>query len=201
MATTKALKKYQPKSRADWRRWLQNNHDKEPGVWMVYHKKETGKKKIELGDAVEEALCFGWIDSIQQKLDDERTMLKFTPRKSRSVWSAINKARIERLMKDEQMMEAGKKAIDLAKTNGSWNLLNKSDEHTTSNTIPADLRKALKANKTALKNFQAFAPSHRKRFLSWIDGAKREETRNARIQQTVLMSAANKKPDAAGFKL
>jgi len=190
-----------PKTRSDWRKWLEKNHATAPGIWMIYYKKETGKRKFDMAEAVEEALCFGWIDSVAQKLDDERSMQKFTPRKPKSVWSKINKHRIEKLIDQKLMTPAGLAKIEQAKENGSWDTLNASDLHTDNNSMPDDLRKALSKNKKAMANFLAFPPSYRKRFLFWIDSAKSPATKAARIKQTHLMAAANKKPGLKGFKL
>ena len=190
-----------PKTRGQWRKWLEKNHSTAPGIWMIYYKKETGKRKFDMPDAVEEALCFGWIDSVAQKLDDERSMQKFTPRKPKSVWSKLNKQRIEKLIEQKLMTPAGLATIERAKKNGSWDTLNSSDLHTDNNSIPDDLEKILSKNKKALANFLAFPPSYRKRFLFWIDSAKTPGTKAARIKQTLLMAAANKKPGLKGFKL
>jgi len=190
-----------PKTRSDWRKWLEKNHSTAPGIWMIYYKKETGKRKFDMAEAVEEALCFGWIDSVAQKLDDERTMQKFTPRKPKSVWSKINKQRIQKLIEQKLMTPAGLTKIEQAKENGSWDTLNSSDLHTDNNSIPDDLRKILSKNKKAMANFLAFPPSYRKRFFFWIDSAKTPVTKAARIKQTLLMAAANKKPGLKGFKL
>ena len=190
-----------PKTRRDWRKWLEKNHADSPGIWMIYYKKETGRRKFDMAEAVEEALCFGWIDSVANKLDDERSMQKFTPRKPKSVWSKINKQRVDKLIGQKLMAPAGLAAIEKAKKNGSWDTLNSSDLHTDNHSMPEDLRKVLSNNEKAMTNFQAFSPSYRKRFLFWIDSAKKAETRTARIKQTLLMSAANKKPGAGGFKL
>ena len=190
-----------PKTRGQWRKWLEKNHSTAPGIWMIYYKKETGKRKFDMPDAVEEALCFGWIDSVAQKLDDERSMQKFTPRKPKSIWSKINKKRIEKLIEQKLMKPAGLATIERAKKNGSWDTLNSSDLHTDNNSMPVDLEKALSKNKKALANFLAFPPSYRKRFLFWIDSAKTPLTKAVRIKQTLLMAAANKKPGLKGFKL
>ena len=190
-----------PKTRGQWRKWLEKNHSTAPGIWMIYYKKETGKRKFDMPDAVEEALCFGWIDSVAQKLDDERSMQKFTPRKPKSIWSKINKKRIEKLIEQKLMKPAGLATIERAKENGSWDTLNSSDLHTDNNSMPDDLEKALSKNKKALANFLAFPPSYRKRFLFWIDSAKTPLTKAVRIKQTLLMAAANKKPGLKGFKL
>lgn len=195
------LKTTHPKTRKAWRQWLEKNHDDTPGVWMIYYKKETGKRQFGIDEAVEEALCFGWIDSQALKLDSERTMQKFTPRKPKSVWSKINKARVAKLIKNDLMRPSGFDAIKEAKKNGSWDALTSSDTHTSNNSVPVPLLKALSKSKKALENFKAFPPGYRKRFLFWIDSAKRPETKAARIEQTVLMAAANKKPGLKGFKL
>ena len=190
-----------PKNRKQWREWLEKNHQTSPGVWFTYYKKETGKPRVSYAEAVEEALCFGWIDSLPRKLDEERTMLKFTPRKPKSVWSQLNKTRIDKLIQDKQMMPAGVACIAIAKQNGSWDTLTASDNAAATNQLPVDLEKFFAKNKKAKENFQQFSFSIRKQFLAWIDSAKRPETRMQRIQQTLLMAAANKKPGATGFKL
>lgn len=190
-----------PKSRNQWRQWLEKNHSTSQGVWFTYYKKESGKSRVLYDEAVEEALCFGWIDSLPRKLDDERSMLKFTPRKPKSVWSQLNKTRVEKLIKDKLMMPAGFASIAIAKKNGSWHTLTASDIAAATNQLPDDLTKYLTKKKKAKENFEQFSFSIRKQFLSWIDSAKRPETRIQRIKQTVIMAAANKKPGVTGFKL
>lgn len=192
---------YHPKSLSAWRNWLEKNHSKEKGVWLVYYKKETGKRAFSYDESVEEALCFGWIDSLPRILDEERSMLKFTVRKPKSVWSALNKKRVQQLIKDKRMTKAGLESIRIAKENGSWETLTASDNQASNNSLPDDLALALSKNKTAEQVFINFSPSCRKQFLFWIDSAKRPETRQARIAQTVLMSEAKKKPGPKGFKL
>jgi uncharacterized protein YdeI (YjbR/CyaY-like superfamily) len=190
-----------PKTRKQWRQWLEKNHSSSPGIWFVYYKKESGKTRVSYGEAVEEALCFGWIDSLPRKLDHERAMLKFTPRKPKSVWSDLNKTRVEKLIAQKLMTAAGLVKIEQAKKDGSWNTLNASNFHTDNNSLPDDLHKALSKNKKAFENFNAFPAGYRRQFLFWIDSAKRPETRTARIMQTILMAAANKKPGVKGFTL
>ena len=190
-----------PKSRQQWRNWLEKNHLNSPGIWLIYYKKETGKPRVSYDDAVEEALCFGWIDSLPRKLDVERTMLKFTPRKSKSVWSRLNKTRVDKLMKDNQMAPAGIAAIQLAKQNGAWDTLTASDRAAANKELPADLEKLFGKNKKAKETFLNFSESVRRQFLYWIDSAKRLETRETRIKQTVLMAGLNRKPGLKGFKL
>ena len=196
-----AYKQVHPKTRKAWRQWFQKNHVSSPGIWLIYYKKGTGKPRVNYDESVEEALCFGWIDSLPRKLDDERAMLKFTPRKPKSVWSDLNKKRVEQLVKNKLMTAAGLDKIDRAKKDGSWNKLNSTNYQADTNELPADLQRALTSNLVALENFTLFTKGYRRQFLYWIDSAKRAETRTARIQQTVLMAAANKKPGTSGFKL
>lgn len=192
---------FYPKTRQQWRQWLQKNHDRETGVLLKGYRKEMNKPSLATADAVEEALCFGWIDSIKRKLEDGSSVLKFTPRKTKSIWSKVNKDRVNKLIENGLMTEAGLAKISLAKSNGSWDSLNASDHHAANNSIPPELEKAFTKNKKALANFQAFPSSYRKRFLYWIDSAKRPETKKERIIMTVKMSAANKKPGVDGFKM
>jgi uncharacterized protein YdeI (YjbR/CyaY-like superfamily) len=194
-------KRFHPKTRKQWRQWLEKNHAASPGIWMVYYKKESGKPRVSYAETVEEALCFGWIDSLPRKLDAERTMLRFTPRKPKSVWSRLNKTRIEKLIKEKLMMPRGLACIERAKQNGSWDTLTASDTAAEKNELPADLDKILSKNKKAKENFINFPMSIWRQFLSWIDSAKRPETKKARLQQTLLMAKANKKPGLKGFKL
>lgn len=189
----------QPRNRQEWRNWLVKEHLKSPGVWLVYFKKETGLRGLSYDEAVEEALCFGWIDSLPGKVDEQRSRLKFTPRKPKSVWSALNKKRVDELIRTGRMRPAGEKAIAVAKANGSWDALTASDEAAAKNLLPSDLQKLLNRNKKATANFNEFSESVRKQFLSWIFSAKRPETRAARVKQTCKMAAANVKPGPRGF--
>lgn len=150
---------------------------------------------------VEEALCFGWIDSLQRKLDDERSMLLFTPRKPKSVWSDLNKIRIKKLISNGSMTAAGLQKMNDAKKDGSWQILEESHKTADINHLPEDLIIAFKGKNKALENFKAFSTSVRKQFMFWINSAKTIDTRNKRLQQTVLMSEAYKKPGIKGFKL
>jgi uncharacterized protein YdeI (YjbR/CyaY-like superfamily) len=190
-----------PKNRKEWRKWLEKNHQKITGVWLIYFKKSTGKSQLTYDEAVEEALCFGWIDSLPRKLDEERSMLRFTPRKPKSVWSKLNKSRIEKLIANGSMTTAGMRAIEIARLNGSWDSLTASDMAAEKNTLPVDLESALRKNKMAFNNFTNYSESGRKQFLFWITSARQPVTRKARIKQTFLMAKANKKPGIKGFIL
>ncbi len=175
--------------RATWRKWLEQNHATASGVWLVYYKKQSGKPSVSYAEAVEEALCFGWIDSRPNRLDDERYMQLFSPRKPKSPWSRLNKQRVEKLIAQGLMTPAGLAKIEAAKRDGAWDKYNVIEELA----MPADLKKALAANKTARQNFEAFSPSSKKNILYWIASAKRPETRAKRIQETVALAAKNLK--------
>jgi uncharacterized protein YdeI (YjbR/CyaY-like superfamily) len=177
-------------TRAAWRDWLAENHGTSPGVWFVFFKKKSGQPTLTYDEAVEEALCFGWIDSLPKKMDDERHALKFSPRKPKSVWSKLNKTRIEKLLADGLMTPAGQAKIDAAKRDGSWTELDEVEDLR----VPDDLTAALAANAAARQNFEAYAPSVKKPILYWIQSAKRPETRQARIEKTVAAAAAKKNP-------
>ncbi len=178
-----------PLTRSEWRKWLKKNHDKSPGVWFVYYKKHTGKPRVDYDDAVEEALCFGWIDSLARTFDDERSRLLMTPRKPKSVWSKPNKERVEKIIAAGLITEIGLAKIEQARADGSWNTLDSSDKLE----MPKDLTAAFSRNRTAKKNWDAFAPSARKAILYWLGTAKRDETRNARVEKIVSMAAKNKR--------
>jgi uncharacterized protein YdeI (YjbR/CyaY-like superfamily) len=191
------LKTYYAKDRNVWRKWLEKNHAKSPGVWLIYYKKSSGTPRVEYNDAVEEALCFGWIDSTVRPIDDKKYMQRFTPRKPKSGWSGLNKQRINRMIEQSLMAPAGLEKIEIAKKDGSWESL----DHIDAIQLPDDFAKSLAKNKKAKSNFENFPQFARKQFLYWINSAKRPETRKQRIQLLVKMAAANKKPSIEGFKL
>lgn len=176
------------KDRKAWRKWLEKNFEKENNIWLKLHKKNSPTPSPTYAEAVEEALCFGWIDSKPNKLDEESFVLFFSKRKPRSPWSAINKKRIEVLIEKGLMTSTGLAKIEEAKKDGSWDMLNSIDNLE----LPADLKKAFKSNKIAEKNFNAFSPSSRKAILWWITSAKTKETRDKRINETVSLAAQNK---------
>ena len=190
------LKSFYAKDRNAWRKWLEKNHAKSPGVWLIYYKKSSGNRRLEYSDAVEEALCFGWIDSTSRPIDDEKYMQRFTPRKPKSGWSALNKRRVQKMIEHNLMTKAGLEKIDEAKKNGAWKHL----DHIEALKLPDDFEKALSKNKKAKINFENFPQFTRKQFLYRINSAKRPETRKERIKLLVKMAAANKKPTVEGFK-
>ena len=179
------------KNRSEWRLWLEKNHDTTNKIWLVYFKKHTKKETISYNEAVEEALCFGWIDSTVKRIDDETYMQKYTPRKAKSMWSLINKDRVIRLIKENKMTKAGIKQIDIAKQTGEW------EKAYTTNTnviLPDYLETALKKNNKAWLNFQKFAKSYQNQYINWVTCAKRTETREKRIAVVIDRSENNNKP-------
>lgn len=180
------LDEIDPGGRAQWRQWLAEHHGNSPGVWLILRKKHAGQP-LTLDEAVREALCFGWIDSTLRPVDGEKSALKFTPRRPGSIWSRSNKERVESLIAAGLMTEAGQKAIDAAKNDGSWIALDAVEALR----VPDDLEKALAADPRARQNFEAFTPSVRKNALWWIESAKRPRTRAERVAETVRLAALN----------
>jgi uncharacterized protein YdeI (YjbR/CyaY-like superfamily) len=177
----------QVESRAQWRAWLAENHTQADGIWLVTFKKQMGDKYLPYDDIVEEALCFGWVDSLPRKLDDERTMLYISPRRKGSPWSRLNKTRVEKLIAAGLMTEAGMTLIEQAKADGTWTIYDEVEDLI----IPPDLAAALAANPDAQKHFAAFSDSAKKGILWWIKSAKRAATREKRINETVRLAAQN----------
>jgi uncharacterized protein YdeI (YjbR/CyaY-like superfamily) len=175
--------------RAAWRAWLEANHATARGAWMVTWRPRSGRTGLDYEAAVEEALCFGWVDSTTGRVDDDRGKLYFAPRKPRSVWAATNKARVERLIAGNRMAPAGLAAIERAKANGSWETLDTVERLE----IPDDLVAALAARPPAAANFAAFPPSARKMLLGWIATARRPETRQTRIRHVAEAAACNER--------
>jgi uncharacterized protein YdeI (YjbR/CyaY-like superfamily) len=175
------LKKVQPKSRAAWHAWLEKNHAAATGVWLVFAKKHTGLPTLSYEDAVQEALCFGWIDSILKSIDDRFHMQMFTPRKAKSAWSVTNKARLAKLMKAGLMAPAGLAAVKEAKKSGSWDSYASVDALT----MPPELKKALDANPDAKKNWPTYTESAQRSFLHMVNDAKRPETREKRVRRVI----------------
>lgn len=176
-----------PSDRAQWREWLTAHHTRPKGVWLIFYKKATGKPRVSYDEAVEEALCFGWIDSKGRKLDDERSLLWFAPRKPGTGWSKPNKERVERLSEAGLMAEAGLAKVEAAKRDGSWNLLDAVERLD----IPADLAAAFSRYENASAHFEAFPRSAKRGILEWIATAQKPETRAARIEETARLAAEN----------
>ena len=168
-------------SREEWRAWLTKHYQSETGVWLIYYKRHTGQLRISYDHAVEEALCFGWVDSIVQRIDEEKFAQKFTPRRDYTKWSAINIRRVRKLIREGRMTEAGRAKINLVILGEKPRA--KQGERDLD--IPRIIKKALAANAKAWKNFRNLAPSHRKAYLQWIMEAKKDETRERRLREAV----------------
>jgi len=184
------LPQYYARDRKEWRIWLENNAATSPGVWLIYYKQQSGQPRVSYDEAVEKALCFGWIDSRPNAIDAERYMQLFSPRKAKSPWSKTNKIRVEKLIEQGLMTEAGFKAIEAAKQNGFWNIYDAIEAQE----MAADFAQALAANTTARQNFEAFSDSSKKQILWYIESAKRPETRLKRIEQVVEAAEQNTNP-------
>jgi uncharacterized protein YdeI (YjbR/CyaY-like superfamily) len=174
--------------RATWRSWLERHHATATGAWLVTWRKDHGPV-LDYGEAVEEALCFGWIDATGGRFDERRTKLYFAPRKTRSVWSASNKERVTRLVAAGLMRPAGLDAIERAKANGSWTALDEIER----GIVPDDLSAALAAHPPAAERFAAFPWSARRAILIWVADAKKPETRAARVLETAVRAAQNQR--------
>jgi len=177
------------KSDVEWRTWLLENHDVNNGIYLIFYKVESKIPSMRWEEAVKVALCFGWIDSTVKKLDEQRRRQYFCPRNSKSVWSKLNKTYIAELTKNNLMHQSGLKKIEIAQQNGSWIALDDVENLI----IPIDLNIAFEKNRKAFENYQNFARSYRKSYLSWLNQAKRQATRNNRIEQIILLCAQNKK--------
>lgn len=177
--------------RLAWRDWLRRNHARETEIWLLIHKKSAGKAGVPYEEAVEEAICFGWIDGKLRRIDDRCHAIRFTPRKPGSVWSESNRERAERMIRRRRMAKPGLASVEVAKRNGRW-----AEAYAPKNVpkIPGDLAEALKADPQADKNFEAFANSYKSAYVYWVLDAKRAETRAKRIREGVARAALNKKP-------
>ncbi len=183
--SAKNLKTLEVRSRRQWRSWLEAHYDSESEIWLVIHKRHTAEKTVSYDDAVDEALCFGWIDSIVRRLDADRYLRKFTPRKPDSRWSTINRQRYAQLKARGLLAEPG---LERAPTDRSGDAPRPSVL-----VLPPYMEKELKANARAWRYFQKLAPSYRRAYIGWIDSAKREETKGKRLCEVVGLLAAGKK--------
>lgn len=175
------------KNAAAWREWLHENHHSATRVYLIFYRVDSPMESMRWEEAVQVAICYGWIDSTVKRLDDERRRQMFTPKKDKSVWSKLNKTYIEKLIADNLMHESGLRKIEIAKQNGSWESL----DHVENHILPDDLKLAFDQNKTALENYNKFSPSYRKSYLYWLSQAKREATRKARITEIISLCEQN----------
>ena len=186
----KELRTFCPASRDDWRLWLEKNHNSEQSVWLVYHKKQSNIPTVSYSDAVDQALCFGWIDSTKRAIDDHTFMQFFCKRKPNSVWSKINKGKVQQLIEEGLLTVAGYNSIEVAKQNGSWLILDDVEELK----IPKDLEEAFKIHPGSLDFFLGLSKSVRKSILQWLVLAKRQETRQKMITEIATLAAEKRKP-------
>lgn len=177
------------KNAKEWREWLHENHNKSTGVCLIFHKVGSQSESMRWEEAVQVAICYGWIDSTVKKMDEERRKQVFSPRKDKSVWSKLNKSYIEKLLKENLVHESGLAKIEIAKQNGSWTSLDAVEDLL----IPDDLKRAFEQNEIAFENYNNFRPSYKKSYLYWLHQAKRAETRNNRIVQIINFCRENKK--------
>jgi uncharacterized protein YdeI (YjbR/CyaY-like superfamily) len=185
------MKTLEVQDRSEWRAWLAANHARETEVWLVYYKKDSRKPSIEYGASVEEALCYGWVDSIIKKLDAERYVRKFTPRKNDSKWSVSNIKRVEQCIKKGIMTEHGMVKVTAAKQSGQWDQPVQRPELDFD--MPEEFAEALSNNPEAKRTFENLAPTYQKQYLGWIITAKRAETREKRIHDSIQLLVQGKK--------
>lgn len=186
----KDFQEYCPKNKDEWRAWLSLNHVKEEAVWLVFYKKKSPNFNLSWSDSVDEALCFGWIDSVKKSIDEERYKQYFCKRKVKSIWSKVNKDKVKALTDQGLMKAEGNKSVAIAKENGSWNTLDEVEALVT----PDDLKEEFLNHKGALDFFEGLSKSVKKNLLYWVMSAKREETRNKRILEVAKNASENLKP-------
>jgi uncharacterized protein YdeI (YjbR/CyaY-like superfamily) len=183
------------KNTSVWREWLHQNYDKSIGVYLVFYKVDSPFESMRWEEAVQVAICYGWIDSTVKKIDEHSRKQLFTPRKPKSVWSKLNKTYIEQLIQDNLMHKSGLQKIAIAKQNGSWESLDEVEN----GIIPPDLQMAFDQNPIAQKHYQNFSPSYRKGYLYWLNMAKRDATRTTRIAEIIKLCEQNIKSRPGSF--
>jgi uncharacterized protein YdeI (YjbR/CyaY-like superfamily) len=177
-------------NRNEWRAWLQANHDAVKGVWLVYYKKRVGRPSVSYDESVEEAICFGWIDSVIRRLDDERCVRKFMPRRADSNWSESNKKRAQKMIEEGKMTEVGFVRVNEAKESGEWYTV---PEVRKDLEIPEFFLQALGKSKKALLNFEKLANSYKRQYVGWVTNAKKEETRKRRLAEVISVLEQDRK--------
>ena len=181
------MKTFVAETRGQWRKWLVEHHDSKSEVWLVFYKVHTGRRSIAYSDAIDEALCFGWVDSLVKRLDAARYALKFTPRKADSRWSAINRKRYAALKASGRLQPAG---ITRAPTDRSYDP--RPPRFQMPATLPRYIQAALQKQPAAWRYFKGLAPSHQRRYVGWIETAKREDTKARRLREAIRLLAAGK---------
>lgn len=186
----KKVDTFYPKNQTEWRGWLKENHASLSSIWLIFYKKSSPKSSISWSQAVDEALCFGWIDSKKQTIDKDSYRQFFSRRKPNSTWSKINKEKVKTFIANGQMTPAGLNSIAIAKENGSWSMLDSVEALI----IPDDLEQEFNKHTGAKEYYQNLNKSHKKQILYWIVAAKREETRRKRITEIAHLAGKNEKP-------
>jgi uncharacterized protein YdeI (YjbR/CyaY-like superfamily) len=184
------MNSYCPKDKAEWRNWLRENHLTKDSIWLIIKRKDAPNPNLSWSEAVDEALCFGWIDSTKKSIDAESYRQYFCKRKPKSNWSRVNKAKVKILIEQGLMKEAGFKSIETAKENGSWTFLDKVEALV----IPEDLKEAFSNHHGSMEYFESLSKSAKKILLYWVVSAKREETRKKRILEIAENASQKKKP-------
>jgi len=185
------VEEYCPKGKKDWREWLELNHEKKKAVWVIFHKKNSPKHSLSWSESVDEALCFGWIDSTKRTVDSTKYKQYFTKRKAKSNWSRVNKDKVRSLIDQGLMREAGYKSIEIAKENGSWTIL----DGVEALIIPEDLKEELANSEKAEDYYKALSNSTKKMLLYWVVSAKRKETRQKRIMEIAANASREVLPE------
>lgn len=181
---------YCPQDKNDWRKWLELNHEKKEAVWLIFYKKKSPQYNLSWSESVDEALCFGWIDSTKRTIDDEKFKQYFSKRKAKSNWSKVNKDKVDVLIDKGLMQKQGYKSIEIAKKNGSWTILDEIEALV----VPEDLKEAMANYEGAQEYFDSLSKSVKKILLHWVISAKRKETRQKRIQEVVENASHKLKP-------
>lgn len=179
-----------PSNKEAWRSWLEVNHETKDSIWLIFYKKKSPTPNLTWSEAVDEALCFGWIDSVKKTIDNEKYKQYFSKRKAKSTWSKVNKDKVDYLMEHNLIVEAGYKSIEVAKSNGSWSILDEVDALV----VPEDLEQAFKTKKGSKEYFERLSKSAKKILLYWIISAKRTATRQKRIAEVAENASKNLKP-------
>lgn len=186
----KDFEEFCPSNQQEWRKWLEKNHRNQEAVWLIFYKKKSPQYNLSWSESVDEALCFGWIDSVKKTINEEKYKQYFCKRKVKSNWSKVNKDKVSQLIKNNLMQDAGYKSIEIAKENGSWSLLDEVEALIT----PSDLTDELSKHKGAQEFFNGLSNSAKKILLYWVISAKRKETREKRVTEIAINATNNLKP-------
>ncbi len=173
-----------------WRAWLAENHATAKDIWLIFYKKHTRTRGLGYEEAIEEALCFGWIDGLLKRIDDAKHTIRFSPRRKNSIWSERNKRRVRKMIREGRMTEVGLAKVNEAKANGQWDQAAQREDVTR---VPAELAAALAKDKQARQNFEKLAPTYRRQFIYWVVSAKRDQTRRRRVVEAIELLARNKR--------